>query len=489
MSNYKEYYQKFIAQGNLAKRDLDALHQKKLLTHDEQDPSCPLCEQNLSASRRRFLQGKFEHQERFLQHRFTRMAKVIKNLKTILFEQHEQLATWKKEREAHQRIKASIDEKKKTEHKLATTIKEQHEAIATHGKQLETIAKNLEDTTKQHAALEKQGAQQLEQNEPYTKLKQSLEALVQKTKKLSYDAKQHENDTKALQEIERALKGHEQLLAERTLQGERKQQVNQLCTELKKVKTEKAELNKDSVAYKDLEGRTKNLEQKTTELTAAVKESHTHKEQLLQTKGSLETKQETLKKQENEHKEQVKTIKKLNGTIDDYQTIATAMGKNGIQALLIEESIPEIEQEANYLLAKLTNNQAQVFIESLRDLKKGGTKETLDIKISDAAGIRPYELFSGGEAFRIDFALRIAISKLLARRAGTSLQTLIIDEGFGSQDEEGLANIMDAIYKIQDDFSKVVIVSHLSSMKDQFPVHFFIEKGPSGSKVNVIEQG
>ena len=107
--------------------------------------------------------------------------------------------------------------------------------------------------------------------------------------------------------------------------------------------------------------------------------------------------------------------------------------------LLIEDAIPEIEQEANHLLAKLTNNQAQIFIESLRDLKKGGTKETLDIKISDAGGIRPYELFSGGEAFRIDFALRIAISKLLARRAGTALQTLIIDEGFGSQDEEGLA--------------------------------------------------
>ena len=163
--------------------------------------------------------------------------------------------------------------------------------------------------------------------------------------------------------------------------------------------------------------------------------------------------------------------------------------KDGIQALLIEDAIPEIEQEANHLLSKLTDNQAQLFIESLRDLKKGGTKETLDIKISDAAGVRPYELFSGGEAFRIDFALRIAISKLLARRANTSLQTLIIDEGFGSQDEEGLAHIMDALYKIQDDFAKIIIVSHLPSMKDQFPIHFMVEKGTNGSSVRVMEQG
>ena len=89
---------------------------------------------------------------------------------------------------------------------------------------------------------------------------------------------------------------------------------------------------------------------------------------------------------------------------------------------------------------------------------------TLEIKVADAAGIRPYEMFSGGEAFRIDFALRIAISKLLARRAGTALQTLIIDEGFGSQDEEGLARIMTSLYAIQNDFAKIIIVQYIGHL-------------------------
>ena len=151
--------------------------------------------------------------------------------------------------------------------------------------------------------------------------------------------------------------------------------------------------------------------------------------------------------------------------------------------------MPEIEQEANILLGQLTDNQTQIFIESQRDLKKGGSKETLDIKISDSIGLRPYEMFSGGEAFRIDFALRIAISKLLARRAGTALQTLIIDEGFGSQDDDGLQLIMDSILKIQDNFAKVIIVSHLPNMKEQFPVQFLVQKKASGSIISVIEQG
>ena len=240
---------------------------------------------------------------------------------------------------------------------------------------------------------------------------------------------------------------------------------------------------------KEIECKQYELENQKKKLAAASTHIAQAKELLVHEKGSLENQQHKLEQIKQEHMQQTKDLQLCSQSIDDYQAIALATGKEGIQALLIEDAIPEIEHETNELLAKLTDNQTQLFIESLRDLKKGGTKETLDIKISDSAGIRPYELFSGGEAFRIDFALRIAISKLLARRAGTSLQTLIIDEGFGSQDEDGLSHIKDALYKIQEDFAKIIIVSHLNSMKNQFPVHFFIEKGPQGSTVEILEQG
>jgi len=69
------------------------------------------------------------------------------------------------------------------------------------------------------------------------------------------------------------------------------------------------------------------------------------------------------------------------------------------------------------------------------------------------------------------------------------LQTLVIDEGFGSQDEEGLSSIIDMLYKIQDYFAKIIVVSHLPFLKDQIPVQFLVEKLASGSTVRVIEQG
>ncbi len=164
-----------------------------------------------------------------------------------------------------------------------------------------------------------------------------------------------------------------------------------------------------------------------------------------------------------------------------------AFGKDGIQALIIENAIPEIQDDANTILRRLTHNTMQISLESQREKQSGGTRETLDIKISDDRGTREYGLFSGGEAFRADFALRIALSKLLARRAGTQLRTLIIDEGFGTQDSDGLQQMIECIQAISDDFSKVLVVTHMDAIKNAFPTRIEIVKEPdTGSSYQVI---
>jgi len=169
-----------------------------------------------------------------------------------------------------------------------------------------------------------------------------------------------------------------------------------------------------------------------------------------------------------------------------YADLVTAFGKKGVQALIIENAIPEIQEEANRLLASMTDNAMQVRLETIRDKKTGGTAETLDIKISDDMGTRSYDLYSGGEAFRVNFALRIALSKLLARRAGTRLQTLIIDEGFGTQDGKGREKLVEAIDSIKDDFEKILVITHIDELKDAFPTRIEITKDASGSQINLV---
>ena len=172
-----------------------------------------------------------------------------------------------------------------------------------------------------------------------------------------------------------------------------------------------------------------------------------------------------------------------------YYQLRVAFGKNGIPSLIIEETLPEIEARANDVLERLARGRTRVALETLKDKKTGGgTKETLDIRITDASGVsRPYETFSGGEAFRVNFALRIALSQMLAERAGPQVRTLVIDEGFGTQDKEGIEALTQAIHAIQDDFDTILVVTHLDEMKDAFPVRIEVTKRPvEGSTFEIV---
>ena len=165
-----------------------------------------------------------------------------------------------------------------------------------------------------------------------------------------------------------------------------------------------------------------------------------------------------------------------------YEQLATAFGKGGIQALLIDQAIPELETYANDILGRVTEHRMSLKLETQRERRGGGDpRETLDIRISDELGTRSYETYSGGEAFRIDFALRIALSRLLAHRSGAPLPTLFIDEGFGSQDAAGLERLVEAIQAIQDDFQKILVITHIEELKDRFPVRIEVTKTLAGS--------
>ena len=116
----------------------------------------------------------------------------------------------------------------------------------------------------------------------------------------------------------------------------------------------------------------------------------------------------------------------------------------------------------------------------------GGLTTVLDIKIKDSAGARDYEMYSGGEAFRVNFAIRLALSEILAQRKGARLQTLVIDEGFGSQDVQGRQRLIEAINLVKNDFAKILVITHLEELKDAFPTRIEIEKTERGSTIRVI---
>jgi exonuclease SbcC len=175
--------------------------------------------------------------------------------------------------------------------------------------------------------------------------------------------------------------------------------------------------------------------------------------------------------------------------VGQFKQLERAFGKDGVPALLIEQALPQIEAKANEILDRLTRGTMSVrFITqaAYKDRRRDDLRETLDIQISDSAGVRDYEMFSGGEAFRVNFAIRLALSEVLAQRAGARLQTLVIDEGFGSQDAQGRQRLVEAINTVREDFAKILVITHIDELKDAFPVRIEVEKTSRGSVVQVI---
>jgi exonuclease SbcC len=179
----------------------------------------------------------------------------------------------------------------------------------------------------------------------------------------------------------------------------------------------------------------------------------------------------------------------LSRLVGQYKQLERAFGKDGVPALLIEQALPQIESKANEVLDRLSGGGMSVrFITqaAYKDRRREDLRETLDIQISDSAGTRDYEMYSGGEAFRVNFAIRLALSEVLAQRAGARLQTLVIDEGFGSQDTQGRQRLIEAINLVRGDFAKILVITHIDELKDAFPARIEVEKTDQGSAIRVV---
>jgi exonuclease SbcC len=315
--------------------------------------------------------------------------------------------------------------------------------------------------------------------------KAKLTKVEQELADLDYDSAQHEQLKQSLADLEKYEAPQRQLEeADRLLSQEKES--------LAKAEAAGRELSQrleaDTKKGEELGQALDALPQLSEELAQAEEEHKTlaaeqKREQELT--WSAKSKLERCAELELKKKDKEKQLGQASKEAQIYKELAQAFGKKGIQALIIEMALPEITDEANRLLGRMTDNRMHVAIETQKQTKKGETVETLDIKIGDELGTRNYEMFSGGEAFRIDFAVRIALSKLLARRAGAPLPTLIIDEGFGTQDSTGIEKLKEAINSIQDDFDKILVITHMEELRDVFPTRINVVKTAQGSTVEV----
>lgn len=309
--------------------------------------------------------------------------------------------------------------------------------------------------------------------------------LISQIENLGYDGKRHQlireqiSELEKYDELKRKLDEAEKLLS---------QEENLLSYAEEGIKNRRSALKLDTERRQNL---LQDLSVLPEILATLRKEEKAYenlrlqREQRLKVKVTLEENIRRCVEREKQRAEKTGLLDKVAKEKGIYSELAASFGKKGVQALIIEQALPEIEEEANKLLGRMTDNRLSLSLESQRETKKGELVETLDIKIQDELGVRSYEMFSGGEAFRVNFALRIALSKLLAKRAGAPFPTLFIDEGFGTQDSSGKEKLIEAINSIQEDFERIIVITHIGEIKDIFPVRIEVTKGVEGSTFTV----
>ena len=167
----------------------------------------------------------------------------------------------------------------------------------------------------------------------------------------------------------------------------------------------------------------------------------------------------------------------------DYNTLAQAYGD--VPQLLIETIIPDIEAAANNILAAISATGITLSLRTQKAVKsdKGRLAETLDVIVTDQAGERVYERYSGGERFEIDLALRVALTSVLAARRDLDLRTIVIDEGFGTQDASRIQAIAGVLNTIAAMFGLCIVISHVDGLADVMPHEAHVVKTAGISRV------
>lgn len=330
--------------------------------------------------------------------------------------------------------------------------------------------------------------EQLDSGSAFGDLQERIEKLQQKLEAIEFDPERFREVRKALEERGHIQERMHDLKHARENRDEWHQKKHDIESRIEKLR-QKQEENREQL--ESLEGELSEKESLVDEISKIEDDVETQEEELNDVQQTLGMLNERLQQAERDQQSLDETKEKLEACTQDrtiYNHLRTAFGKHGIPSLIIEETLPEIEERANRILERLTDGRMHVQLETLKEKKSGGTKETLEIIITDEQGVpRPYETFSGGESFRVNFALRVALAQLLAERTGVRVRTLVIDEGFGTQDEEGIERLVEAIQSIRQDFAKILVITHLPRLKEAFPVRIEVEKDPVvGSTFEVV---
>lgn len=172
------------------------------------------------------------------------------------------------------------------------------------------------------------------------------------------------------------------------------------------------------------------------------------------------------------------------------QELTAGGGENAfkmrLSSYVLAARLETVTALANESLARMTSGR--YVLEHSDDRAKRGVRSGLGLCVVDGwtGKRRDTATLSGGETFMVSLALALGLGRAVLQEAGgRDLETLLVDEGFGSLDEESLEHVMTVLDDLRDGGRVVGIVSHVAELRSRIPARITVLKGEHGSSLEV----
>jgi exonuclease SbcC len=161
-----------------------------------------------------------------------------------------------------------------------------------------------------------------------------------------------------------------------------------------------------------------------------------------------------------------------------------------LEAFVLADELEEIVEAANLRLSEMSAGRYLLHHTDARAARNAASGLGIEIFDSFTGMPRPAQSLSGGETFLASLALALGLAEVVTARAGgVRLDTLFIDEGFGSLDADTLELAMRTLDELRQGGRTVGVISHVEAMKEQLPAQLVVEATPRGPSVVRAQAG
>jgi DNA repair exonuclease SbcCD ATPase subunit len=191
-----------------------------------------------------------------------------------------------------------------------------------------------------------------------------------------------------------------------------------------------------------------------------------------------------LVRREKKYRELVEQIAAAEKQADLYRKLDDLLGKGGLQRELVRSAEREIVRLAKDTLQNLSNGELTIEPEDSSDDNEAFA---LCVRQADKPAPTGVNYLSGSEKFRVAVSVALAIGRFAAGQA-RPLESVIIDEGFGSLDRDGLRAAADELNRLSQHLRRIIVVSHQEDFAKRFPVVIQLYHGENGTTAAAVRQ-